>query len=113
MDAPLIDVPMDQEIGEVEIYGAAIVATFMAGQPPYYRGEPKPVALGDRLHETEQILRVCSICEYEWTILAVIQLQNNVQAWWQVWGHSPISMTWDEFYITPPSLTILSYTVKL
>ncbi|PON42263.1 hypothetical protein PanWU01x14_283150 [Parasponia andersonii] len=28
MDAPMIDVPMDQEIGQVELYGAAAVAAF-------------------------------------------------------------------------------------
>ena len=47
MDALTIDVPMDQKIGQVELYGAVAVTTFRAGQPSCYYGESKPRALGD------------------------------------------------------------------
>ncbi|PON41054.1 hypothetical protein PanWU01x14_292660, partial [Parasponia andersonii] len=57
MDAPIIDIPMDREIAQPQLFGAVAVAAFRTGQPPYYLGESTPKTLGNWLHEMEQLLR--------------------------------------------------------
>ena len=93
MDAPIIDIPIDREIAQPQLSGAAAVAAFRARRPLYYLGESTSEALGNWLHKTEQLLWACHIHEYKWTTLAVMQLRNNARAWWRASGHNAENMS--------------------